>query len=54
MFLRFLKLQQTSQSIFISEIYFDSIILDEDRRFQLNGYSPIRPDHLSDTKRDGI
>ena len=37
----------------VSEIYFDSSILEGDSNFQLDGYRVIRADHPSNTKRGG-
>ena len=33
---------------------FDSSILEEDSRFQLNGYKVIRADHSINTNREGV
>ena len=38
----------------ISEMYFDSSILEGDSSFQLDGYKVIRADHPSNTKRQGV
>ena len=40
--------------ICISEMYFDSSILEGDSSFQLDGYKVIRADHPSNTKRGGV
>ena len=38
----------------LSETYLDSTFLSDDSRLSLNGYSLLREDHPSDTKRGGV
>ena len=38
----------------LSETFLDSSFLNDDPRLNLNGYSPIRADHPSDTKKGGL
>ena len=38
----------------ISEAYFDSLVLEGDKNFQLIGYNMIREDHPSNAKRGGV
>ena len=40
--------------ICISETYFDSSVIEGNRRFQLNGYNLLRADHPNNTKQGGV
>ena len=40
--------------IWISEIYFDSLVETEDDNLRISGYRLIRPHHLSNAKRSGV
>ena len=43
-----------SDIIFLSETYLDSSILPQDPNLEMQGYTSIREDHLSNVKRGGV
>ena len=52
-----LKAYNASQKldfIFMSETYFDSVVLEEHQNMQINGYDLIKANHLSNSKKGGV